>query len=67
MPHLTTSSEAAKQEFIAFAQEVCQLARKGDAVTLANLLEKGLPPDMSNHKGDTLLMPCRVPQAPAGN
>jgi ankyrin repeat protein len=56
MPHPTTSSEAAKQDFIAFAQEVFQLARKGDAETLANLLHKGLPPDMSNHKGDTLLM-----------
>lgn len=44
------------QEFIDFAQEVFKLARTGDAQTLARLLQKGLPPNMSNHKGDTLLM-----------
>ncbi len=44
------------QEFIEFAQQVFQLARTGDAQTLAGLLQKGLPPNMSNHKGDTLLM-----------
>jgi len=43
-------------EFIEFAQQVLQLARTGDAQTLARLLEKGLPPNMSNHNGDTLLM-----------
>ncbi|HET7155993.1 MAG TPA: ankyrin repeat domain-containing protein, partial [Hyphomicrobiaceae bacterium] len=44
------------QAFIDFAQEVFKLARTGDAQTLARLLQKGLPPNMSNHKGDTLLM-----------
>lgn len=44
------------QEFIDFAQEVFKLARTGDAETLARLLQKGLPPNMSNHKGDTLVM-----------
>ncbi|AMM26902.1 ankyrin repeat domain-containing protein [Variovorax sp. PAMC 28711] len=44
------------QEFIEFAQEVFRLARTGEAQTLAGLLQKGLPPNMSNHKGDTLLM-----------
>ncbi|RZI78293.1 MAG: ankyrin repeat domain-containing protein [Variovorax sp.] len=44
------------QQFIDFAQEVFQLARTGEGQTLARLLAKGLPPNMSNHKGDTLLM-----------
>ena len=52
----TSDTAPADQEFIAFAQEVFQLARTGDASTLARLLAKGLPPNMSNHKGDTLLM-----------
>ena len=46
----------ADQEYVEFAQEVFQRARTGDAPMLARLLEKGLPPNMSNHKGDTLLM-----------
>ncbi|KQP35411.1 ankyrin repeat domain-containing protein [Pseudorhodoferax sp. Leaf274] len=56
MTSTTTSAPASNEEFIAFAQEVFQRARTGDAQTLAKLLQKGLPPDMSNHKGDTLLM-----------
>ncbi len=51
-----TTPTPPNQEFIEFAQEVFQLARTGDAPMLARLLEKGLPPDMSNHKGDGLLM-----------
>lgn len=51
-----TQPARADQEFVDFAQEVFQLARSGDAPTLVRLLQKGLPPNMSNHKGDTLLM-----------
>ena len=51
-----TESTTANQEFINFAQEVFQVARTGDAPMLVRLLQKGLPPNMSNHKGDTLLM-----------
>ena len=56
MTSSSTPSTSADQEFIEFAQEVFQLARTGDAQTLTRLLHKGLPPNMSNHKGDTLLM-----------
>jgi ankyrin repeat protein len=52
----STNPASPDQEFIDFAQEVFQLARTGDAQTLGRLLQKGLPPNMSNHKGDTLLM-----------
>ena len=53
---LPTNPITPDQEIIDFAQEVFKLARTGDAQTLARLLQKGLPPNMSNHKGDTLLM-----------
>lgn len=53
---IANGGPASQAEFNAFAQEVFQLARSGDAPTLIRLLEKGLPPNMSNHKGDTLLM-----------
>lgn len=56
MSHANTGPTPPDQKFIEFAQEVFQLARAGDAQTLARLLQKGLPPNMSNHKGDTLLM-----------
>ena len=45
----------ASAEFIQFAQEVFQVARTGDAPMLERLLQKGLPPNMSNHKRDTML------------
>ncbi|RMP25905.1 Ankyrin, partial [Pseudomonas coronafaciens pv. atropurpurea] len=50
-PKTMTEDEAA-----AFAEQVFDVARQGDAVMLERLLEKGLPADLRNHKGDTLLM-----------
>lgn len=41
---------------IAFANEVFDLARSGDSDALSRLLDKGLPPNLRNHKGDSLLM-----------
>ena len=43
-------------ETLDFAYEVFQLARKGDATMLSSLLDKGLTPNLRNHKGDSLLM-----------
>jgi N-acetylglucosamine kinase-like BadF-type ATPase len=40
MARAGTSAAAPDQDFIAFAQEVFQRARSGDAETLARLLEK---------------------------
>ena len=37
-------------------KEMFNLARSGDAVTLARLLDLGVPADLRNEKGDTLLM-----------
>ncbi len=43
-------------ETLAFAARVFQLARDGDPMVLRDLLAQGLPPDLRNDKGDSLLM-----------
>jgi ankyrin repeat protein len=43
-------------ETLAFLQGVFELVRAGDNEQLAPLLEGGLPPNLRNHKGDSLLM-----------
>lgn len=50
-PTAMTDEEAA-----AFAEEVFERARRGDAPMLERLLQSGLPANLRNHKGDTLLM-----------
>jgi len=44
------------EEAADFAEQVFNKARDGDAAMLAALLSKGLPGNLRNHKGDTLLM-----------
>jgi ankyrin repeat protein len=39
-----------------FTDQVFERARSGDADMLRRLVENGLPPNLRNHKGDTLLM-----------
>jgi ankyrin repeat protein len=41
---------------LAFAQKLFQLARLGDAEILGPLLAQGVPANLCNHKGDSLLM-----------
>lgn len=43
-------------EIIAFAQRIFQYSRAGFAQELAEMLEQGLPPNLRNDKGDSLLM-----------
>jgi uncharacterized protein len=43
-------------DMIAFASEVFDVARRGDAAMLDALLSKGLPPNLRNDKGDSLVM-----------
>lgn len=50
-PNTVTDEQAAE-----FAEQVFDVARQGDAVTLGRLLEQGFPVNLRNHKGDTLLM-----------
>ena len=47
---------ALDDDVLAFAHRVFDMARSGDATTLADLLAGGLPPDLTNDKGDTLLV-----------
>jgi ankyrin repeat protein len=43
-------------ELQALAQEVFDLARRGDATMLAAVIEKGVPPNLRNERGDSLVM-----------
>src|SRR3954453_14821221 len=43
-------------EIIAFAHRMFEHARSGGTDELARALSKGLPPNLTNDKGDTLLM-----------
>jgi ankyrin repeat protein len=45
-----------QDETVAWALGVMQSARDGDAVRLESLLARGLPPNLRNGKGDSLLM-----------
>ncbi len=50
------SRQMTPEEAAEFAEQVFNKAREGDAAMMAALLTKGLPPNLRNHKGDTLLM-----------
>ena len=50
------SRQMTEEEAAEFAEQVFNKAREGDAAMLAALLSKGLPVNLRNHKGDTLLM-----------
>jgi len=41
---------------LAFAEHVFHAARSGDSIRLGHLLSQGMPADLRNHAGDSLLM-----------
>ena len=49
-------SEEIDPQLIELAHEVFELARRGDANMLAAVIEKGVPPNLRNDKGDSLVM-----------
>ncbi|MGI4984202.1 MAG: ankyrin repeat domain-containing protein [Janthinobacterium lividum] len=49
-------SSGPDQQAIEFAHQVFECARRGDAVMLGRLIDKGLPPNLRNDKGDSLVM-----------
>jgi ankyrin repeat protein len=55
-PMSDQSRQMTPEEAAEFAEQVFNKAREGDAAMMAALLSKGLPPNLRNHKGDTLLM-----------
>ena len=44
------------EETLAFAHRVFDFARTGDSASLMDLVREGLSPDLTNDKGDTLLI-----------
>jgi ankyrin repeat protein len=50
------ADKALDAETLEYIQQVFQLVRSGDPVRLSDLLARGLPPNLRNHKGDSLLM-----------
>jgi ankyrin repeat protein len=55
-PSPAEDSLAIDPKLIELAHEVFELARRGDATMLATVIEKGVPPNLRNEKGDSLLM-----------
>jgi ankyrin repeat protein len=50
------TSDGWDPEVLEFAHRMFELAREGDAPALADALAHGLPPNLTNDKGDTLLI-----------
>lgn len=50
------SSTDIDPELVEIAREVFELARRGDGAMLAAVIDKGVPPNLRNEKGDSLLM-----------
>ncbi|KAF4989410.1 hypothetical protein FGRMN_9135 [Fusarium graminum] len=51
-----TRAASLTPEMIEFASKMYEAARKGDVATFEQALPAGLPPNLTNDKGDTLLM-----------
>ncbi|KAM0552025.1 hypothetical protein ACHAPJ_008135 [Fusarium lateritium] len=51
-----TRADSLTPEMIEFASRMYESARKGDVATFEQALPAGLPPNLTNDKGDTLLM-----------
>ncbi|WP_042368352.1 ankyrin repeat domain-containing protein [Streptacidiphilus neutrinimicus] len=49
-------SDQIDPEVVEFANRIFDLARGGDAATLAGYLDDGVPAELINEKGDSLLM-----------
>lgn len=54
--HPSTDADSPDDETLAFAARVFDLARHGDADELGRLLDAGLPANLRNGKGDSLVM-----------
>ena len=57
--------DALDDDVLAFAHQMFDLAREGDAAALAANLDAGLPPNLTNHTGDSLLMLAAYHNHPA--
>lgn len=55
-PEPETNEPAHDPEVLQLAAKIFDLARQGDTATVAAYVDAGVPPNLSNDKGDTLLM-----------
>lgn len=55
-PEPESSEPAHDPEVLELAQRIFDLARHGDRDTVATYLDMGVPPNLTNDKGDTLVM-----------
>ena len=53
---MTTPGEGSGDEVLELAQRLFEMARAGDAAALAAYLDAGVPVDLTNVAGDTLVM-----------
>lgn len=56
LPHSGVVSEEPSDDLVAFATRLFQMAREGDAATLAAYVDAGVDANLANHNGDTLVM-----------
>src|SRR4051812_45625323 len=54
--HETFDRPRVEAETIEFAESIFQLVRSGDVARLIPLLERGVPANLRNDRGDTLLL-----------
>ena len=54
--HAARSEQEPDSEVLQFAAKVFNLARQGEAGTLAAYVDAGVPANLCNHTGDTLVM-----------
>jgi ankyrin repeat protein len=55
-PQGPANADELDEDTLAFVRRVFQFARSGEAGELATLLGQGLPPNLRNERGDSLLM-----------
>ena len=55
-PSPTAANSSIDPDLLDVAREVFDAARRGEAATLAAVIGKGVPPNLRNEKGDSLLM-----------
>ncbi|MFC4494665.1 ankyrin repeat domain-containing protein [Streptomyces ovatisporus] len=55
-PTPESNEPAHDPEVLELAQKIFQLARHGDTDTIAAYVDAGVPPDLTNDKGDSLVM-----------
>jgi uncharacterized protein len=56
--HLDRPGATLDGEVLDLATRIFDMARSGDAATLANYLDAGVPVNLTNTNGDTLVMPA---------